>query len=117
MFGRISQTTGAALFHFRRAFLRASSSLLLIGSLIMPSQPARAEATLIVTSAASVIANDGLCALREAIIAANTDAACNGCPAGNGADTPRMNKRENILMAVAIHLVCPHCPFTYNSSA
>lgn len=31
--------------------------------------------------------NDGDCSLREAVIAANTDAVRDGCPAGNGTDT------------------------------
>ena len=31
--------------------------------------------------------NNGLCSLREAIVASNTDAAFGGCPAGSGRDT------------------------------
>jgi CSLREA domain-containing protein len=48
-------------------------------------------ATITVNSEADVIANDGSCTLREAIVAANTDAASGAsageCPAGSGADT------------------------------
>lgn len=53
--------------------------------------PAAAATTITVTTAADVVAADGLCSLREAIIAANTDTASGGmageCPAGSGADT------------------------------
>ncbi|MBI5840291.1 MAG: S-layer homology domain-containing protein [Chloroflexi bacterium] len=40
-----------------------------------------------VTTTSDVVAADGQCSLREAVIAANTDAATGGCPAGSGADT------------------------------
>src|SRR3954454_5298916 len=52
---------------------------------------ARAAAPIAVTSTADVLANDGQCTLREAVIAANTDKASGAlageCPAGSGADT------------------------------
>ena len=48
-------------------------------------------APITVNSAADVIADDGVCTLREAITAANTDTALGAtpgeCPAGSGADT------------------------------
>jgi CSLREA domain-containing protein len=48
-------------------------------------------ATITANSAADVIADDGVCTLREAITAANTDTASGAtpgeCPAGSGADT------------------------------
>ena len=44
------------------------------------------SATITVTIEDDTIAADGQCSLREAITAANTDAAFNGCPAGNGMD-------------------------------
>jgi CSLREA domain-containing protein len=43
-------------------------------------------ATITVDSTADSLAVDGNCTLREAIIAANTDAAVDACPAGSGAD-------------------------------
>lgn len=43
-------------------------------------------ATITVTTTGDAIAADGQCSLREAITAANTDSAFNGCPAGSGAD-------------------------------
>ncbi len=48
---------------------------------------AAAGSTIVVTTTSDSIASDGLCSLREAIIAANTDSAFNGCPAGSGNDT------------------------------
>ena len=39
-----------------------------------------------VTTAADAVAADGACSLREAVQAANTDAAVSDCPAGSGAD-------------------------------
>jgi CSLREA domain-containing protein len=44
-------------------------------------------ATITVNSTADSITDSGHCTLREAITAANTDAAFGGCPAGSGADT------------------------------
>lgn len=61
--------------------------LLGIGALLLPAQGV-AAATITVTSDAdpfTPVATDG-CTLREAIQAANTDAAVNECPAGSGAD-------------------------------
>jgi CSLREA domain-containing protein len=40
-----------------------------------------------VTTVNDSLADDGQCSLREAVIAANTDSATGGCPAGSGADT------------------------------
>lgn len=57
-----------------------------LGWTATPTQPARA-ATLTVTTTSDELNSDGDCSLREAIIAANTDAAVDACPAGNGADT------------------------------
>jgi CSLREA domain-containing protein len=45
-----------------------------------------AAADLSPTTFADGVQDDGLCTLREAILAANTDAAVGGCPAGSGAD-------------------------------
>lgn len=50
-------------------------------------QPAAAASMITVTTANDSLADDGQCSLREAVIAANTDSATGGCPAGSGADT------------------------------
>lgn len=51
------------------------------------SATAAPSASIVVTTPNDVIAADADCSLREAIIAANTDAAYNGCPTGSGVDT------------------------------
>lgn len=53
--------------------------------LLVPA--AAGAATITVDSIADVVDNDGQCTLREAIIAANNDAAANECLAGTGDDT------------------------------
>jgi len=50
------------------------------------TQPASAQTVIIVSTTADSIMDDGQCSLREAVIAANTDSATGGCPAGSGAD-------------------------------
>jgi CSLREA domain-containing protein len=61
------------------------------------ASPAHA-ATLSVNSTADEVANDGACTLREAIIAANTDAASGGCPAGSGADVIDMGVEGTVAL-------------------
>jgi len=61
------------------------ASLFLL-SLFFPSS-ASASTIITVTTTTDVIADDGQCSLREAVIAANTDTGTGGCPAGSGSDT------------------------------
>ena len=64
--------------------------LFLILALILPfftSWSVQADATITVTTTSDSITDDGLCSLREAVIAANTDSPYNGCPTGSGDDT------------------------------
>ena len=58
----------------------AATAFLLLG-------PAAAAATITVSTADDEVNGDGDCSLREAVRAANTDAAVDGCAAGDGADT------------------------------
>jgi CSLREA domain-containing protein len=71
-----------------RACQRAAASLLIPASLCFAS--VSWAATITVNSTADVAANDGVCTLREAITAANTDTASGAapgeCAAGSGAD-------------------------------
>jgi|GEM_PF-1112263 len=66
--------------------------------------PAFAE-TLTVTTTSDVLADDGQCSLREAVIAANGDAASGSttgeCPAGSGADTIMLAAGTYTLALVA----------------
>jgi len=58
---------------------------LLSGQLVIAERTAGA-ATITVTTVNDAVAGDGLCSLREAVIAANTDSPYDACPAGSGAD-------------------------------
>jgi CSLREA domain-containing protein len=76
------------------ATFRALSVLILMvaSSLAMPVPAALADTTITVTTFSDMVANDGVCSLREAITSANTNtasgAAAGECPAGaTGADT------------------------------
>jgi CSLREA domain-containing protein len=73
-----------------RIILGIPTCMFLTG-LVLISQTSRTQAKpetiIVVTTANDTIATDGQCALREAIIAANTDSAFNDCVAGSGADT------------------------------
>ena len=51
-----------------------------------PAWPAQAT-NITVTTTSDELNGDGDCSLREAIVAANTNAAVDACPAGTGADT------------------------------
>jgi CSLREA domain-containing protein len=83
---------GAALMHLRLSFLRIPLRLILAAALCLlfcplPT-PAQAAGTSIqVTTTDDELNNDGDCSLREAVRAANLDAAVDGCSAGSGMDT------------------------------
>ena len=67
----------------RRACALAFVTALVVAVLAAPA----GAATITVNSTADAFAADSSCTLREAITAANTDAATGGCSAGSGADT------------------------------
>ena len=72
----------------RRIFLVCSLTLSILIALSLAAMPIKAANTITVTTTSDTIDNgDGLCSLREAVIAANTDAAFGGCVGGSGADT------------------------------
>jgi CSLREA domain-containing protein len=80
--------------------------ILVLASLIAPAHPmtgtVHAAAAITVTTTADVIGADGLCSLREAVIAANQDRASGGgvageCAAGSGADTILIPAGEYVL--------------------
>lgn len=72
-------------------------TLLLTTSLLVLTTHATPSANIVVTTTQDLVANDGLCSLREAVTAANTDAAFNGCPAGSGVDTITLSEGTYIL--------------------
>ena len=59
---------------------------ILLGSATFPTS-VRADSTITVNTTDDELNNDGDCSLREAIQAANTNAAVDACTAGSGADT------------------------------
>ncbi len=76
-----------------RRGLRATIALsVVLFALLLPSAAAGAAAIDVTTNADEFdTSGTGIgCALREAVQAANTDAASGGCPGGNGADTIRL---------------------------
>ena len=66
--------------------MRPPSLLLPVAACLLLAAPASA-ATIPVTTTEDTVAADGSCSLREAISAANSDAATGGCPAGADTDT------------------------------
>ena len=66
-------------------------AVLSLVSLSARNVPVAHAATITVDSTTNVVADDGVCTLREAITAANSDTASGAtageCPAGSGADT------------------------------
>ena len=71
----------------RKFILSCIAALVLLVSFRVLVKSSLAGSQIIVDTASDVIADDGLCSLREAIIAANTDAPYSNCPSGAGADT------------------------------
>lgn len=65
---------------------RFALALALVAGALASAKPATATSIQVTTTSDDLL-NNGNCTLREAIIAANTDAAVDACPAGNGADT------------------------------
>jgi hypothetical protein len=64
--------------------------LLALGALLLACSAAQAATIPVTTPLDGGIdgtTNDGLCSLREAVLAARLDTAVQGCPAGSGADT------------------------------
>lgn len=62
-------------------------------------------ATIPVTTLADVDVVDGACSLREAIVAANTDAAHADCPAGEGDDRIELASPGTIVLASSLPLL------------
>ena len=96
-------------FKFRPSFnIPAIAALLasLVGSALIFT-PAHAT-SIVVTTAADIVASDGFCSLREAIQAANTDMAVNECPAGFGSDSISFNAPYTITLDGALGALQPH---------
>ena len=74
--------------HFNRVSSLAVAAVVSLALVpAIGAEPALAGTQIKVTTTSDTIVADGKCSLREAVIAANTDKAVGGCPAGHGADT------------------------------
>jgi uncharacterized repeat protein (TIGR01451 family)/CSLREA domain-containing protein len=74
--------------NMRRIILCCSLSALFLISALLIATPIRAASTITVTTLVDTIDHaDGVCSLREAIIAANTETGAADCAAGSGTDT------------------------------
>lgn len=80
---------------------RAAAAVLALatlgGGLALVPATSGAAVTIKVTTTEDAVVNDGRCALREAIIAANTNAATGGCRAGSGTDTILLDAKTYVL--------------------
>ena len=65
----------------------APALLSVVLALLVVAAPAAGATTITVTTTVDELNSDGDCSLREAVRAANTDAAVDACPAGSGTDT------------------------------
>ena len=72
----------------RNLSLRCALALgCIVVRLMLAPAPGWADGLITVNTVNDLITSDGLCSLREAIIAANTDSAYSDCVSGSGADT------------------------------
>ncbi len=88
-------------FRAPRSLRAALSALVLSSGLVLTATPAHADATITVTTTANENGFGPNCSLREAIVAANTDADFGGCVAAGsyGADTIVLAPNANYILA------------------
>ena len=97
-------------------FLSLNLMMLLTGT-----QPARAAGAITVNTDTDIISLDGICSLREAITAANTDTASGAtsgeCAAGNGADVITFDANYTITLGSQLPAVITEMTITGNGAA
>ncbi len=71
---------------------------------VAPRSVVRAESTITVTTDADTVAADGLCSLREAIQAADTDLPVNECIAGSGTDRIVFSADGTIILSSILYV-------------
>jgi CSLREA domain-containing protein len=89
------------------------ASLISSGLIVTPVH----AAGIVVNSNKDTIANDGVCTLREAVTAANSDAAFNDCPAGTGADTITFSANYTITVGSQLPLITTQISIFGNGAA
>ena len=84
--------------------LRLSLAAALIAGIVLAfhSAPIVRAATISVNTTTDDNTVNGNCTLREAIIAANTDAAVDACPAGSGADTITLASAATYSLSISV---------------
>ena len=94
-------------------------SLALSLGLFLTLTPGRVHAAgpITVTTAADSDAADSDCSLREALVAANTDTAYNGCPAGSGADGITFAGNYTITLTSALPAITSSVTITGTGTA
>ena len=80
------------------------------------TQPARGSSIIAVDSTDDSTDTDGNCTLREAVIAANTDSAVDGCPAGSGTDTITLPAGNYVLSITGTDLLAAKGDLNINES-
>jgi CSLREA domain-containing protein len=83
-----------------RGTLRRSVERWLTTAMLLAAGWAPANAATIVVNTLADPGSPGVCALRDAITAANTDAAVNDCSAGSGADTITFGVAGTITISI-----------------
>ena len=104
------------------SFMKSPFAVFLVLALsfgALGAAPAHA-ASLVVNTSADTVANDGFCSLREAITAANTDAASGAtageCAAGSGADTITFAANYTITLVAPLQTVTTGSVITINGN-
>jgi len=77
-------------------------AIMVVGMLPILSTFAAADGVITVNTTADAVVDDAICSLREAVVAANTDSAFNGCAAGSGVD--RIEFDMSLVQPVVITL-------------
>ena len=98
----MSRLHGARTRPVRRARPAMTRFSLAVAILFAPALPA---ATIVVSTLADSDAADGACSLREAIVAANDDAAHQGCPAGDGEDRIEFSVAGAIVLGADLPVI------------
>lgn len=104
----VGMNEGAMMNTTKARGMRILLSLILVGSaLIAVVKPASAATLIVVTTTLDENGNGSDCALREAIMAANTNKAVGGCPSGVAAGTALSSPYDIYLPAGIYNLTIP----------
>jgi CSLREA domain-containing protein len=80
----------------------SAAAILAVVIFTIPTQAVQANGAIVVNTLGDTVVNDSFCGLREAITAANTNAAYNGCSAGIGNDLITFGVSGTILLTSSL---------------